>query len=76
MGYQNRQDPFVLAQTVMKAWALFPVKTIGKIKRRWLRVLDSIKLGKEGNRFVKSFHGKLTNNHMVMDNEEDTAFAT
>ena len=76
LGYWNRQDPCVLAQTVEKAWALFPVQTIGKVYRRWLQVLDLIKLDNGGNRFVESLQGKLTNNPMATDNEEDVASAT
>ena len=52
LGYWNRQDRCVLAQTVEKAWAQFPVKIIGRVYRRWLRVLDLIKLDNGGNRFV------------------------
>ena len=34
------------------------------------------KLNNEGNRFVESLRGKLTNNPMETDDEEDAAFAT
>ena len=76
LGYWNRQDPCVLAQTVEKVCALFPVQTTGKVYGRWLPALDLINIYNGGNRFVESLQGKLTNNPIAKDNEEDAAFAT
>ena len=64
---------WLLARTVEKDFSLFPVKTIGKVYRRWLRVLEVIKLDNGGNRFVESLQGKLTNNPIATEDEEDAA---
>ena len=72
--WRKRQDPDVLAKTVEAAWAEFSVETIGKVYKRWTRVLDLIQLGNGGNRFVESLRGKLTKDPNATEADEDAAF--
>ena len=85
--YRQRWNPWAIGiDKTLMCWlkllrrhvpcSLFPVQIIGKVYRRWLPVLDLIKLDNRGNRFVESLRGKLTDNPMAKDNEEDAAFAT
>ena len=72
--WRKRQDPDVLAKTVEAAWAEFSVETIGKVYKRWTRVLDLIQLDNGGNRFVESLRGQLTKDPNATEADEDTAF--
>ena len=74
LSWRNRQDLNVLAHTVEDAWDKFSVETIGKVYKRWTRVLDLIQLDNGGNRFVESLRGKLTKDPNATEEDEDAAF--
>ena len=75
LSWRKRQDPNVLAETVEQAWDDFQTATIGKVYKRWKRVLELIKLDGGGNRYVEELRGRLTNDPNANEEDEDTAFA-
>ena len=74
IDYRYRQDADVLAKTVKKAWQEFSPETIRKVYERWIRVLDLIKVGDGGNRFVEAVRGQLTSDPQASQEEKDAAF--
>ena len=61
LSYRQRQDPDVLASTFVEDWNNLPAKTIGKVHKRWKKVLDLILRDNGANRYVEQERGKLTN---------------
>ena len=75
ISFQHRFDSDVLAGSVQEAWEEFPVETIGKVYKKWLRVLELIKLDDGGNRYVEQLRGSLTNDPTATKADKDAAFA-
>ena len=53
--YRQCQDP------MLNDWENFPAKTIGKVFKRWVKVLDIMLKDNGGNLFVEKDRGELTN---------------
>ena len=61
LSHGQRQDLDVLNDTVLNAWEHLLAKTIGKVFKRWVNVLDLMLKHNGGNRFVEKDRCKLTN---------------
>ena len=50
-----------LNATALSTWEKLPAKTIGKVFKRWVKVLDLMIKGNGRNRFAEKHRGELTN---------------